>query len=138
MQNVTIQLVITHTADRQTERTELRYPGRAANRENGWYFSYTEQVEGIGEVGTILKIALSEVTLLRQGKLQMKQVFAKGKSSECHYVSPHGRFRMETYTRMLRIEREEERPAAIRTQYQLWLDGQYLGEYELDVRIDWE
>jgi uncharacterized beta-barrel protein YwiB (DUF1934 family) len=137
MQNLTIQLTVTHSMNGQTERTVMEYQGKAAEKETGWYVMYTEQLDGVGDVSTILKIGVSDVTLLRQGSLQMKQLFRKGKSMECDYDSPHGRFRMETHTRKLRIERMENRPERVYIAYQLWMNEQYLGEYELELRLTW-
>jgi uncharacterized beta-barrel protein YwiB (DUF1934 family) len=137
MQDVQIQLVVTHKRDGQTDVTKQEYLGKGVQKENGWYISYKEQFDEIGEVGTILKIAELDVTLLRQGKLQSKQLFAKGRSSDSVYSSPYGQFQMETHTRQLRIKRENGRPQELEISYQLWLNQQYLGEYEMKIRLAW-
>lgn len=138
MQDVRIELLVTHKMDGQTDETKQQYLGKGVQKENGWYISYKEQFAEIGEVGTILKISEQDVTLLRQGKLQSKQLFAKGSSSESVYASPYGQFQMETHTRQLRITRENGRPLELEISYQLWLNRQYLGEYEMMVRLAWE
>jgi uncharacterized beta-barrel protein YwiB (DUF1934 family) len=137
MQDVQIHLIATHRVDGQTEETVHRYEGKGVEKGLGWYITYKEQVEGAGDVTTTVKVSEKEVTLLRQGTIQMKQQFQKGVSHHSPYVSPHGRFSMETHTHKLRITSEAERPQEIRIAYQLWLNQQYAGEHELMVRLTW-
>lgn len=137
MQDVRIQLRVTHYSGGQSDETNQEYLGRGVQKENGWYISYKEQFDQIGEVATILKIDELNVTLLRQGKLQSKQLFAKGSSSESVYASPYGQFQMETHTRELRISRDNGRPQKLEIGYQLWLNQQYLGEYEMTIKFIW-
>jgi uncharacterized beta-barrel protein YwiB (DUF1934 family) len=138
MQDVEIQLTTKHKVDGQTEETVHRYLGKGVEKTNGWYLTYKEQLEGAGEVNTTLKVAETDVTLLRQGSLQMKQLFQKGVSSHSPYAGPFGRFSLETHTRRVRIYREQGRPTEIRVEYQLWLNEQYAGEHELIVNIHWK
>ncbi len=137
MQDVRIQLVATHRVDGQKEETNHSYQGKGVEKGSGWYITYKEHVEGAGDVTTTLKVSEKEVTLLRQGALQMKQQFQKGVSSHSTYVTPHGRFSMETHTVKLRMTGEQERPQEIRIEYQLWMNEQYTGEHELVVHLDW-
>ncbi|GAA4720498.1 DUF1934 domain-containing protein [Brevibacillus fulvus] len=138
MQDVQIQLAVTHQANGQTEQTRYSYQGRGTKKENGWYFSYPESLEGVGTIQTVLKVGEADVTLLRQGKLQMKQLFAKGKTSETIYNSPMGPLTMETHTRKVKIKREADRPAQLLLAYQVWLNGQYAGDYELHLLFQWQ
>lgn len=137
MQDVHIHLVVRHSIEGQTEETRQKYHGKGVQKENGWYLSYKEEMEGVGDVSTVLKIGKSEVTLLRQGNLQVKQSFEKGQSSEANYNSPFGQFLMETHTRRLQIERDNDRPVHIQIAYQLWMNRQYAGDYELTLRLEW-
>lgn len=138
MQDVQLHLVVTHSVEGQTEETRQEYHGLGVKKGNGWYFSYKEDMEGVKNVSTVLKIGNSDVTLLRQGSLQMKQLFAQGQSSESSYHSPFGQFFMETHTRHLQIEREKDRPARIKISYQLWMNRQYAGDYELELQFIWQ
>ncbi|MFM1651156.1 DUF1934 domain-containing protein [Brevibacillus sp. B_LB10_24] len=138
MQEVTLHLTIRQSSGGQTTVTDNRYEGKAVEKAAGWYFSYQEDLEGIGEVGAVIRVAESDVTLLRQGSLQMKQVFSKNRSTESAYVTPHGRFWLKTHTRKLRIERTGDRPTGISLAYQLWLQDEYLGESVLTLGIEWK
>ena len=138
MIDVTIQVSITHMMDGHTEHTQMESTGRAVEKENGWFFSYTEEIAGAGKVPTILKLSQAGLSLLRQGHVKMKQEFQKGLQSESMYDTPHGRFRMAIYTRKLQTTREDGRPVTSHILYQQWLDGQYLGEYELNFRFLWK
>jgi uncharacterized beta-barrel protein YwiB (DUF1934 family) len=137
MQDVQIKLVAKHSLYGQTEKTVSVYQGKGAEKVSAWYISYKEHIEGAGDVTTTLKVSEKEVTLLRQGGLQMKQQFEKGMSSHSPYVSPHGRFTMETHTRKLLVTSKQTRPQEIRIEYQLWMNEQYVGEHELTIHLDW-
>ncbi|WP_167568666.1 DUF1934 domain-containing protein [Brevibacillus migulae] len=138
MKDVTIRVSIIHTQDGQTEHHQMETTAKAAEKESGWFFTYTEEMEEGKKVPTIVKITESMLSLLRQGHVNMKQEFEKGKQSESMYVTPYGRFRMEIYTRKLQvIQTAAGRPEEARVFYQQWLDGQYLGDYELHFLFRW-
>ncbi len=137
MQEVTLKLFMKQMANGETEESIYTYEGKGVKKESGYFISYKEEVEGVGEVSTILKMEEQTVALIRQGKLQSKQEFQKGKSNESAYTSPYGTMRMETYTRKLTINRTEGRPDSLAISYQLWLQEQYVGEFELRLELDW-
>jgi len=130
MQEITLQVSVIRRQAGETETIEQRHAAKMTKKAGGWYVSYTETMEGIGEVPTVVKIGETDVTVLRQGKLQTKQRFAKGETSDAPYISPYGRFLLETYTRRLRIRHEDNRPVQVEMAYQLWMNGEYLGEYD--------
>lgn len=133
MIDVTIQVSISHALAGETEHTRMEHPGKAVEKQSGWFFSYTEEWAEGEKVPTILKLSEAGISLLRQGNVKMRQEFQTGKQSESMYETPHGRFRLEIYTRKLQQVWDEDAgmPSEARIYYQQWLDGQYLGEYEL-------
>lgn len=137
MQDVHITLTARQRTGGDWEETVYRYAGRCVEKTGGWYLTYKEQMEGAGEVSTTLKLGNGTVTLLRQGDVQTKQQFQQGTSHQTTYRSPYGLFSMETHTRKLRIRHEQGRPAQVWLAYQLWLNGQYVGEHELTLNVEW-
>ncbi len=132
-----IHVTIRQTVQGQTEETRQVHEGKGVRKENGWYVTFSEMLEGIGDVQTVVRIGEGDVTLIRQGHLQMKQQFLKRQSSRSTYISPHGTFQMETHTRTLKITRDADRPKAVYAEYQLWLNGQYVGEFTLTFDLCW-
>ncbi len=137
MQQVTLHLTSKQMMDGQTEESRHEYQAKAVLKQDAWFFSFKEAEEGVGEVSTILKAGEQEITLLRQGPVQMKQSFQKGQSSTSRYISPYGAYLMQVHTHKIKIEREEGRPKTISIAYQLWLNDQYAGEILLEYTMVW-
>lgn len=135
MLDVQIELTAKHLVEGQTEETTHRYAGKCVQKANAWYLTYKEQMEGVGDVSTTLKLADKSVTLLRQGGVSTRQQFEKGLSTQSTYQSPYGPFAMETHTIRLRIRYEEEFPVCVEIAYQMWMNGQYAGEHELRIEV---
>ncbi|WP_126428954.1 DUF1934 domain-containing protein [Brevibacillus marinus] len=138
MQDVVLHVHSKQHSDGQVAKMEQQYQSKGAAKPGGWYFTYVESVADVGEVRTVLKVGVDEVTILRQGPLEMKQRFQSGMDSESIYHSPFGRFRMKVYTRRLRVTHQENRPLAVDLAYQLWLNEAYVGEVELAFRFAWQ
>ncbi|WP_139491036.1 DUF1934 domain-containing protein [Brevibacillus dissolubilis] len=137
MQEVTLHVRIKQTADGRTDETKQTHEGKGTAKGNGWYFTYKEELEEAGSVNTVYKIEDGMVSLIRQGQLQMKQLFVKGRTSESVYHSPYGMFEMETHTSKLSVKSEGERPERISIAYQLWMNKQYVGSFELELQAEW-
>jgi len=137
MEEVTLRLVVKQMANGETETNTYSYQGRAVAKGSAYYFTYKEELEGAGEVSTILKVEDLKVSLIRQGSVQMKQQFEKGKSYESTYTGSFGMMRMETHTRQLRITQANGRPDLLAVNYQLWMGEQYIGEFDLELKINW-
>lgn len=138
MQDVVVYVHSEQRSDGEVTKIEQQYTSKGTAKPGGWYFTYVESVADVGEVRTVLKVASEEVTLLRQGPLEMKQRFQKGVDSESIYDSPFGRFRMKVYTHRMRVTQEANRPLAVELAYQLWLNESYVGEVELAFRFVWQ
>ncbi|RNB82003.1 DUF1934 domain-containing protein [Brevibacillus fluminis] len=136
-ENVAIRLTTIHKLDGQKEKSQYEYAGIGVKKAGGWFFSYKEQLDEGVSVQTVIKISEDDVTLLRQGGVQMKQVFKAGEQNQSIYQSPYMSFAMETGTKSLHIEQENARPASVRIQYRLWMNGQETGEYDLQLSFAW-
>lgn len=135
MQDVQIKLTARHRVEGEWEETTHSYPGKCVQKASAWYLTYTEQVEGAGEVSTTLRLTEKSITLVRQGGVSTRQQFEKGASTHSSYQSPYGPFAMETHTNKLRIRYEKEMPLSVELSYQLWMNEQYAGEHELSIQI---
>lgn len=138
MQDVVVHMHSEQRSDGAVTKIEQCYPSKGTVKPGGWYFTYVESVADVGDVRTVLKVGTDEVTILRQGPLEMKQRFQAGVDSESIYASPFGRFQMKVYTRRLQVTQQANRPLAVDLAYQLWLNEAYVGEVELAFRFTWQ
>lgn len=136
MDKATIILKSKQTLEGKTEETLHTYQAKATEKLGSWYFTYKENAEE--DVNTVLKVNGSEITLLRQGSIQMKQLFQKGQSHTSRYVTPYLAYAMEVHTNQLKIRTEANGPTQIYIGYQLWLNEQYAGEIMLQYDIAYE
>lgn len=137
MQQVTLQLTSKQLMNGQTAVSQHTYEAKAVLKQDVWFITYKEQLEDQLEVNAVLKVGKQELTLLRQGAVQMKQSFQKGSSSVSRYVSPYSAYLMEVHTHHLRIKEENDLPQEISVGYQLWLNEQYTGDVELHYSLSW-
>jgi len=75
----------------------------------------------------------SNVTILRQGDIKMKQVFDKNKVNLAQYHSPYGILDMKTITHELVIANCIPTSGRIELHYQLSINHQGVSEYWLEV-----
>ncbi|NRR19341.1 DUF1934 domain-containing protein [Brevibacillus sp. MS2.2] len=135
MQDIQVKLTARHHVDGNWEETAHSYEGKRVQKASAWYLTYKEQMEGVGEVSTTLKLTDTSITLVRQGGVSTRQQFEKGASTHSTYRSPYGPFAMETHTNKLRIRYEAEVPVQVEIAYQLWMNEQYAGEHELKIEL---
>lgn len=135
MQDIQLKLTARHHVEGNWEETCHSYEGKRVQKASAWYLTYKEQMEGIGEVSTTLKLTDTSITLVRQGGVSTRQQFEKGASTHSTYQSPYGPFAMETHTNKLRIRYEAEVPVQVEIAYQLWMNEQYAGEHELKIEL---
>lgn len=137
MQQVTLQLTSKQIMNGQTEEVRHHYEANAVLKQNAWFFTYKEPLDDQLEVNAVLKVGQQEVTLLRQGAVQMKQSFQKGQSSSSRYNTPYASYQMQVHTHQLRIKEEDNRPSEIAIGYQLWLNEELMGEIQLHYSLKW-
>ncbi|BAH46482.1 conserved hypothetical protein [Brevibacillus brevis NBRC 100599] len=135
MQDIQVKLTARHHVEGNWEETTHSYEGKRVQKASAWYLTYKEQMEGVGEVSTTLKLTDTSITLVRQGGVSTRQQFEKGASTHSTYQSPYGPFAMETLTNKLRIRYEAEVPVQVEIAYQLWMNEQYAGEHELKIEL---
>ncbi|EJL25525.1 DUF1934 domain-containing protein [Brevibacillus sp. BC25] len=135
MQDIQVKLTARHHVEGNWEETTHSYEGKCVQKVSAWYVTYKEQMEGVGEVSTTLKLTDTSITLVRQGGVSTRQQFEKGASTHSTYQSPYGPFAMETHTNKLRIRYEAEVPVQVEIAYQLWMNEQYAGEHELKIEL---
>ena len=136
MQEKQLRLVIIQKTNGEEDVTTLVTEGKVVQKETAWYVHYKEVLGDSGEVSNIVKIDDQSLQVIRQGALQMKQVFQKGKSTEGLYKSPYGNMHMRTKTFEWRLTKEKDQaPSHLYVGYQLWLNEQYIGEFNWELTI---
>ncbi|MGE5703763.1 MAG: DUF1934 domain-containing protein [Clostridia bacterium] len=136
-QNATLRLRITHLLDGDSQTSRYDYEAYGIKKTDSWLFTYKEEMDEGLHVQTVLKLTDEEISLLRQGGIQMNQRFTQGVRTQGVYRSPYGPMRMETHTSHVQVDWEQERPVQVAVGYQLWLNEQETGEYMLEVAIHW-
>ena len=130
----TKQVVITVTGlqrDAQGEETriELVSTGDYVRKNGVGYIKYREtELSGLEGTTTVIKVRPAEVTLLRMGKVEQKQVFRPGQKTQSVYTTPFGKLDMAVATGILDISvaaGDQDLPAI------------YI-EYELEIAGDWQ
>ncbi|SEO93133.1 DUF1934 domain-containing protein [Propionispora vibrioides] len=130
----TKQVVVTVTglqrdAQGEENRIELVGTGDYVRKNGVGYIKYREtELSGLEGTTTVIKVRPDEVTLLRMGKVEQKQVFRPGQKTQSLYTTPFGNLDMAVVTGVLHISGTagaQELPAI------------YI-EYELEIAGDWQ
>jgi uncharacterized beta-barrel protein YwiB (DUF1934 family) len=138
MRDVELTIAIRQRMQGEETITTLTHHAGGTAKGASFFVRYREQMEDGGETTAVLRVEEDEVSLLRQGSVQMKQVFRKGAGTRGMYTTPYGAFQMDTHTRLLRIERKDGVPSRVVIAYQMWLNEQYIGDFEMDVCMVWK
>lgn len=132
-QNVKVMLRTTIKNGTETDTYELITFGTKFNKGNALYLQYTEEDEN-GKTQTTVKYKEPEALLMRGGAVKMRQVFVPGEAMNGHYESMYGSMPMQTRTQAVRHEWEEEiREGRFVFRYELYMQGDLLGQYEMEI-----
>ncbi|TCP57629.1 uncharacterized beta-barrel protein YwiB (DUF1934 family) [Tumebacillus sp. BK434] len=108
--------------ERQTFQTEAE--GKLVVKGEAIYIAYRESDEsGLGSTLTTIRLQGQELTLIRQGETNMRQVLVKGKEQRGSYNTPYGPFELVTRTSMLMLNVNES-GGRIEAVYNLRLAGE--------------
>jgi len=115
----------------------LSYSGMLYPKANAFYLKYEEADEERGRCRVTFKWDADGLTLLRHGEVQGEQSFRLGRRTAGWHESPAGRLRLEMETRKLRLhaDRPGSLPFEIEWQYQLWVNEQRTGRFDLRLRV---
>ncbi|MBB6450503.1 uncharacterized beta-barrel protein YwiB (DUF1934 family) [Geomicrobium halophilum] len=107
--------------------------GELVEKEQSTYVTFTEQLQDIGEVKTVIKIQQDTLTIIRQGAVSMRQAYMEGKETEGSYSTPYGSFQTLAKTKRVQVEYPEDAVVNIQIAYDLELQGQNAGFYQVTI-----
>ena len=119
--------------DHEVEVTTL---GKVYKKNGVIYVFYDEsELSGMQGTKTMLKIKEDSVHLSRSGSNVSKLTFEPKISHESKYATPYGEFIMETTTKSIHIDVDENLVGSIRVAYYLEIKGLSETDHILDIEI---
>ncbi|GAK12090.1 DUF1934 domain-containing protein [Geomicrobium sp. JCM 19039] len=111
--------------------------GEVVQKTESTYVTFTEELEDIGDVKTIIKIQSGGLTVLRNGAVSMRQVYTKGEETEGSYETPYAKFQTLAKTEDVKVQWYENSDllGKLTFVYDLELQGQLAGHYEVEIKI---
>ncbi len=92
---------------KDTEVTEVEYPGRFVDRGEKKYLSYKRSTED-GEVDCLLSYSKGVMIMSQQGGVRSKMEFIPGKTTSNPYMTPLGNMSIPVYTRGMSFETRDD------------------------------
>lgn len=119
----------------ETDIIELVSPGTYYCKHNNYYVIYKEtSLTGMENTTTTLKVAGQTVIIIRNGNVNMRQVFELGKKHHSLYQTSLGS--MEMSVKPWNIEAHlTDLGGSIKLEYELELDGAPLGSNSLEIVV---
>lgn len=131
---VKVTLISSHDG----ERSVLNTKGEVIVKGEHLFIRYEEPVQGPqGEESVIrnmIKIAGSELKLIRHGSVESEQTFQKGRRLPGFYRSSYTQFNLSTQTRKLGISRSG-RSLKVTWDYDLYVYEEWSGRFALSLHI---
>ncbi|MFC3750667.1 DUF1934 domain-containing protein [Paenibacillus sp. GCM10012306] len=132
---------VTLVSEHEGERTVLNTAGEVIAKGQQLFIRYVEPGQGPqGEetaIRTTIKIAGSELKLIRHGAVESEQSFRQGKRLPGFYRSPYTQFNLSTETRELEISRDG-RSLNVTWEYDLYVYEELSGQFTLSLHIQEE
>ena len=116
----------------QEEVNELKTTARYISRDGKRYLFYKEYMEGGTHQQVRLTMSDHEVILKKKGWGESVLHFRKGALKHCRYQTVAGPMDLESRTRKIH-GKETQDSLYLRIEYSLYMHGQLLSEYELDL-----
>lgn len=135
VQQVAIDIESLMLSAGRRDKNEYRYKGEMHLMNGTWYIKYVEPGED-GETNATLKIKPSEVVVIRNGLVSMRQSFRAGITTSGMYESLAGPMQMDTETTDVRLEYDEEGYLQKASWvYNLSLNEQEIGTYTVTCSL---
>ncbi|MDG5787371.1 DUF1934 domain-containing protein [Evansella sp. AB-P1] len=122
----------------QKDTTELNAKGHIFHKGSAMFLRFQEPLQEGQNKTTMqtMKIQKNELIVLRKGAVTMNQRFVSGISTEGTYQSPFGIMTMETKTKEIVFNWDNEKhQGSLKLRYSLRLQGSKAGNYEMQVKF---
>ncbi|RXJ02736.1 DUF1934 domain-containing protein [Anaerobacillus alkaliphilus] len=134
---VSVNMKTQITGGEEEQVITLSADGRIFKKDVGLYLQFKEETEEVGSVNQVVKLDDNQtITIIRQGAVSMKQLFQQGIKSEGVYRSPFGIMLMNTETKYININIDEQKvEGTIRISYQLHMQDEFAGNYDITIQF---
>lgn len=109
--------------------------GTLHKKNNDTYLMYKENNEGV-EVTTSIKISKNNITIKRFGESNSTMFFEKDKNHTAKYRTPYGLFNIETYTKYLNINLDDNNPIKIDLDYDIKVNDIFSGRNKIEINVE--
>ena len=109
--------------------------GTLHKKNNDIYLIYKENNEGV-EVTTSMKVSEKDITIKRFGESNSTMFFEKDKTHTTKYKTPYGLFNIETYTRYLSINLDDNNTIKIDLDYDIKVNNIFSGRNKIAINVE--
>ncbi|QDI91727.1 DUF1934 domain-containing protein [Salicibibacter halophilus] len=137
-EGIPVQVSMKTEVQQGGERKDIHVNGKGelVEKERSTYVTFTEQLQDIGEVKTVIKIQRrSELTIIRSGAVSMRQAYVEGEEKSGSYGTPYGTFETLAKTKQVDVEYPNESLLNVTLDYDLELQGQLAGSYQVAIDV---
>lgn len=122
-------------AQGEISNISLTTEGKYYDKADCQYITYKEtQLTGLEGTTTLLKIESDQISVIRMGSVETKQVFSVGKRHNSAYITPFGTFEMTVNPWIVEAFMQEGE-GRIRLEYDLELGGQPFSRNSLLMEV---
>jgi len=118
-----------------TDTIKLNTVGELYYKNNDIYVVYKEDEDGNKTTSTI-KISENEVSIKRFGNTNSNMSFKKDGVNETKYRTPQGLFIIETKTRELKIDKNEEKCIKLDIDYNIKIMDLFKGRNKMNILVE--
>lgn len=115
----------------ERETYEMWLTGSLIDKNGSAYLRY-EEVQEDQHIKTTIKLTEQKSFIMRRGAVDMNMPLNTMMNDRGHYKSPYGELPIMTKTHELAVEREGN-TGTFKTQYDLIIGGNAVGNYTLDI-----
>ncbi|MBB5174124.1 DUF1934 domain-containing protein [Texcoconibacillus texcoconensis] len=110
--------------------------GELFEKSSGLFLRFDEQTDDNASIRQTIKAQTGEMTVIRNGDVEMKQRFISNQETEGMYQSPYGPLSMVTKTKHVDVEWDPvQKTGSLHVGYELFLQGQEAGYHDMQVKI---
>lgn len=115
---------------------EITTPGKIYKKDGHIYIFYDEsELSGMDGIKTMLKISDTYVKLSRSGATESGLIFEPGINHLSKYGTPYGEFMMETTTKSIGLELDENLVGVVTIEYHLSIKGLSETDHVLEIVV---
>lgn len=131
---IQLQIVSTIHSDPSSEPEIIQQHLTGSIEQAGaeWKIRYKEHADTPEEVSTMVRSGFDQLTIIRRGDISYRQVYRPGQVTESTLATPGGMMKMEVRTNSYQREYKEGR-GKIQFSFELWMNRQQLGTYQLAI-----